>query len=237
MQNKRRRWTILPQVVAAMMPLLAGCALFRGADSGQITLWPSYAASGPKSEDKVAYAAEVLRRGDTGLGHLSPVDGELVFENGSIFQIRADGNVHQPPLTARIGAALICPFRLDIAIRMVGGTGVDDLRQELIGQAKGEIKAPLVFRLHGRFDSIKASAIGRRRLIGGGARKFDLQRVSGIITGFYLPETAPGLHDPGLHMVFLSHDRMSGGRVEDFTLLDGTLEIHLPDRLLVIYPR
>ena len=248
MQTRKRcqmigvRTTTPPWVALGMSALLlagAGCTTTprRTGSGGQITQWAVYRPAGPERPHPTLTLSEALRHGDSGLGFLDPLDGELVIEKGKGYQIRADGNVHHPPPTARLGTAIVYPFRLDRALRMPADASLEAFKRAL-DELAPDAGALSTFRLVGRFDWLEVSAPtpSRLPLVGLTRRKRRLERVSGVITGMRLPESAPGLHAPGLHMVFLSHDRLNGGRVSDFALLDGTLEVHLPDRLLYIQP-
>lgn len=216
---------------------LSGCAVSKGPAPGQVTQWGVYRPNASGVGKPMLTVQEALRYGDTGIGYLSPLDGELVFEQGKVFQARADGQIHNPPGTAALSVALICRFQLDQAERLADGLNRQALETELSKRVLDE-KSPLAFRIIGRFEQVETTAPAPARSPTGlpRIRQNVYHRVSGVITGFRLSNAKPGLHPKGLHMIFISHDRLNGGRVTDFKLLDGTLEIHFPNRFFWFAP-
>jgi len=65
---------------------------------------------------------------------------------------------------------------------------------------------------------------------------FHLEEVTGTLIGFRCPPYVKGINVPGYHLHFLSTDRLSGGHVLDFRLVQGTARVGLYRKLLLMLP-
>lgn len=175
-------------------------------------------------------AGELLQHGDTGIGTLAGLDGELVVLNGVIYQINHQGGVR------RVRADETVPFaNIHFANFAVQGAiqaqSYADLRAELV-QRLATRNAFSALCLHGEFAMVTTRAVAGQKkpyptLVATAADQsvFKRAHVTGTVIGYYAPDLYAGAAAPGLHLHFLSEDKTFGGHILDITGTDGVLEL------------
>lgn len=199
-------------------------ALLAGVYDGQVTL------------------AQLVRRGDLGLGTFDALDGEMVVLDGQVYQVRGDGTVHRPPPETLTPFAAVTFLDADWRAALPAGQTLAQLQQRLDQRLSPNHFYAL--RVQGRFRAVKVRSVPRQappyRPLGEVAKEqavFDLQEVSGTLVGFRAPRFAKGITVPGDHLHFLADDRQQGGHVLDFELIEGELVVDETPRLLVELPQ
>lgn len=199
---------------AGLALLAAGCAT--RAPHDQVTRWvvPSAARTA------AAFPAYHLRRyGDLAAGTLAR-GGEMVLDGLYYYQCAPDGAVEPLQPSEPLAAGWAVRFRPDRVEVLDPGCTLEQL-EALLTVGVPDRTMPCAFRLVGRFASLQ---------LGSGK---TLQRVSGSLFGVRLPRE--GQAGGGLAIHFLSGDWLTGGRVDAFSLIDGSLAIDLCPRYLQIH--
>jgi len=161
---------------------------------------------------------KVKEHGDFGLGTFDDLDGEMVMLDGLIYQITADGRVHQVDEQAHTPFA--CVTFYDPLSHDELGTELSyaDFQEWL----QGLLPSPNIFyaiRAEGHFSHLRARSVPKQenyRPLVEVAREqpvFTFTDIEGTLAGFYTPAFMASLSVPGLHLHFLSADRQRGGHL------------------------
>jgi acetolactate decarboxylase len=185
-------------------------ALLGGAFDGDVTL------------------GELLDNGDLGLGTLDGLDGELIVVDGEAWKARVDGSLTRPALSCRTPYAVVVPFSRGEPVALRGPFGDAELENRLSRRVDAA-RRPTAIRIDGRFESVQvrsvpkqsrpypslAQAIAQQQVT-------DLAGVSGSMVGFRFPDALEGIEMAGAHLHFVTDDRVRGGHVLSYTVLEGT---------------
>lgn len=185
-------------------------ALLAGAFDGDVTL------------------REVLEHGDLGLGTLDGLDGELIVLDGQAWKANLDGTLTRPELSATTPYAVVVPFSPGKPIALRGPFGDAELEAHL-GEHLALARRPTAIRIDGRFQSVHVRSVPKQRRpypplaeVIARQRVSELRDVSGTMVGFCFPDALDGIEMVGAHLHFLTDDRMRGGHVLSYTLLEAS---------------
>lgn len=175
--------------------------------------------------------SNLLVYGDTGLGTLDGLDGELVLVSGRVYQVAHTGTVSPVPPDAKVPFACVTWFEPDVRYDV-------GLMPRALFERTMEWKNPaptqvLALRVQGVFRSISVRSVPRQQtpyvplaqVIADQQQVWDREGVSGTMVGFYTPNVLAGAFPAGFHLHFLSADGTLGGHVLDFDLQAGRIEI------------
>lgn len=201
---------IVRGALPALLMLAGGC--LSQAPYDQLTRWPA--------ADSGTFPAYHLRKqGDMAAGMLAD-SGQAVIVDGLYYYAgRPDGALYQLRSTEPLASGWSVRFRPDLVEHQEAGLSLERLEARL-SLAVPDPALACAWRLAGSFSEV--------RLESGAA----LQRLTGYLFGFRRPATdrvAP------LELYFTSFDWLNGGRVADFTLIEGSLAIDLCPRYQQVY--
>ena len=175
---------------------------------------------------------ELARHGDTGLGTVNGIDGELVALEGRFYHVRADGRAYPLPPEARTPFAVVNFHQPDAEHRLPSGLDYQALCSHLEGLIHNG-NGFQGFRIDGHFESIEvrsepkqtrpfrplAQVISEQQVV------FTYENIDGSLIGFRTPPFAAGLNVPGYHFHFISAQRDRGGHVLALRTRDGRIGI------------
>jgi acetolactate decarboxylase len=185
---------------------------------------------------------ELMQHGDTGIGTLTGLDGELVMEAGKVYQVAATGQVRM------VGPDELVPFaNVHFADYTDAGTldklAFTDLQAQLL-ELMGTQNAFYAVRIHGEFSHVHTRAVAAQSepyptLVATAAaqHEFHADDVEGTLSGYFSPALYAGAVSPGFHLHFLSDDHQFGGHVLGGELAEGAVQLqrfndfqlHLPN--------
>ena len=167
--------------------------------------------------------ADILARGDTGLGALDGNDGELVIKDGTAWRTAADGTTSQLDLAATSPFATVIDWHTDHRFDLDAPLGKDDFETEL-ARRLSLANRTWALRIHGTFASVTAGASGRQhrpyRPLAEVMPDYTNQtwhETTGTLVAFHCPIYLSGIDYVGGHYHWLSDDHRHGGHVADFT--------------------
>ena len=186
--------------------------------------------------------AEVLAHGDTGIGTLDGLDGELVVLDGQAWVIRPDGRPSPVPGEATTPFASVTTMEADRILAL----GSVDSMAALTAALDAALPTPNLFyalQAHGAFARVKTRSVPRQERpypplaeVTAHQTEFELGPVDGTLVGFYCPPYVKGVNVPGWHLHFLSDDRSCGGHVLDVAFDVLAVSLDRTDRFLMALP-
>lgn len=180
--------------------------------------------------DGVLPIADLLRRGDFGMGTLDHLDGELTILDGVAYQARVDGSVVTVPGDRTTPFATVTAFVADGDLACPVVADLERLEDRL-DEALPQQNRFVAIRVEGRFAALTVRSVRRQeppyRPLDVVAKEQEVHRladVAGTMVGFRSPAWAGGLNVPGYHWHFLTADRSRGGHVLDCRPVDGRVQ-------------
>ena len=160
--------------------------------------------------------ANLRKRGDFGLGTFNDLDGEMVMLDGTVYQLKTDGNAGLVDDASRMPFACVTFFHPTTGEEVeaeLDDAGFRDLLERLL-PSKNMFTA---IRIDGHFPTLRAWSVPRQDnyhpIDAVRPRVFDFPDSEGTLVGFYTPKFLASLSMPGYHFHFLSADRSRGGHL------------------------
>jgi acetolactate decarboxylase len=185
---------------------------------------------------------QLAERGDTGLGTLDGLDGEMIALDGLFYRADIEGRVSEIDPSSRTPFAVVVEFDPDL-VSDIGGPGKMSTVLEKVAAVLPEDGVVSAFRIDGRFESVLARSVPKQKRpyrplveVIASQNMFEIGPCTGTLIGFRFPEWSEGLEVAGFHLHFIDEDRTSGGHVMDFRILEGTLSAESSSILEVELP-
>ncbi|KAG1672488.1 hypothetical protein FOA52_002796 [Chlamydomonas sp. UWO 241] len=183
--------------------------------------------------------AEALTHGDTGIGTLDMLDGEVVVYKGVAYHQTSDGSCHVLKGDEKTPYMTVTYFQANRSLTLTLDVDMDyaGLQRHL---GKHVFRSSNVFyclEVQGTFPVIKARCVPKqtsaRRLAQVAADQvlLDFEEQTGVLVGFYSPQfLGSSISVPGFHLHYLSDDRKRGGHLLNTVIKAGATvtvaEIH-----------
>lgn len=182
---------------------------------------------------------QVQSYGDTGIGTLNGLDGELIGLDGIFYQVSIDGKVHPVTMSMKTPFAITKFFKADFKIIYTKsvdlGLDFEELKKRLDHLAPNP-NALYAFRVDGLFEQVKTRSVPKQkrpypRLADAvkNQKYFDFKKSRGTLVGFRFPNYLKGINVPGYHFHYITKDRQGGGHV--LTLKTSTIKIQVDESL------
>lgn len=186
---------------------------------------------------------DLKQHGDMGVGTLNALDGELVYVDGQMFQVRVDGKVYPVPDSARAPLAIVTWLDRDIALKAVCATNLDEFCR-IMDQALPSVNLFFAIRADGEFDYIKTRSVPKQQKpyrplveVVKEQTVFEFKHVKGTLVGFRCPSFVKGINVPGYHLHFLTDDRTGGGHVLDLRATGLDVILDTSDSMYLALPQ
>ncbi|MGY3742618.1 acetolactate decarboxylase [Leuconostoc inhae] len=186
-------------------------------------------------------AAELLKHGDTGIGTLTGLNGEVIILEGQVYQAQSDGQVnHITDLDTLLPFASIHFYNptQNLPFDQVDFTTLSDqLKSAQLQNIFSSVNFHADFsRMHVRIAPKQVTPFPSLLEVATNQPEFEETNISGTVMGYYAPEIFNGPTAAGWHLHFLSDDKSFAGHILDFsaTHVTGTLQVfdefvqHLP---------
>lgn len=186
--------------------------------------------------------ADILRRGDFGIGFFASLDGEYVIMDGKPYRIATDGTITDAVATDRICFATAKIFEADQSGIRAEMLNLSDLL-ELFDKILQTRNLPMAVKIDGDFAEVALAAVSKQAepyppfseaLSGQSTRK--LTNVTGTVIGFRYPSYLAEATPSGYRLYFLKRDRSLGGRVLDLRARNIRFDFDYSHRLYVDLP-
>ncbi|WP_461215102.1 acetolactate decarboxylase [Lacticaseibacillus sp. GG6-2] len=184
---------------------------------------------------------ELMRHGDTGIGTLAGLDGELVILDGVVYQVASSGKIRVVDPDEKVPFANVHYAHFEDA-QQITNVSDADIRPTIVNALRTKNTFAGV-KMHGHFSYVQTRVVCAQtapyptlRQTAEAQAMFDTTDVTGTVVGYYSPQLYAGVSAPGFHLHFLSDDHKFGGHllkmdVESADLALQTfsdLRLHLP---------
>jgi acetolactate decarboxylase len=166
-----------------------------------------------------ARLSELREQGNFGIGTFDRLDGEMIYLNGQLFQIKADG------VASQVQEDLTTPFA---AVTFFEADQTTELKQSLdlkgltgiLDSLRTNPNAFYAIKIEGTFKSVKTRSVPPQsepfpplEEVMKTQPTFDFKKVDGTLVGFWFPESFQGVGVSGYHFHFLTADQYKGGHL------------------------
>ncbi|WP_395684748.1 acetolactate decarboxylase [Aestuariivirga sp.] len=161
---------------------------------------------------------QLRNKGNLGIGTFNDLDGELVLLDGRVYCLRPQGEAEIIPDTVNTPFALAVEFTGDTVDRLDSPLPEDRFEHALLDLLPST-NLMYAFRIDGSFDRVRARSVPKQSNylplaeIAKLQTVFEFSDVQGTIVGFYTPGFLSGVHLAGLHLHFITADRLRGGHL------------------------
>ncbi len=169
---------------------------------------------------------DLRRHGDFGLGTYEGLDGEMIVDRGTVFQVpfsgraRAARGQQSTPFAAVTFFDADQRFRVRRSVDLAGlGTAVD--------RRLASANYFYAIRVTGTFAALQTRSVAKQTkpypalaTAVAGQRTFDLRDVRGTLVGIRCPEYVGSMNVPGYHWHFITKNGKAGGHVLQMSASD-----------------
>jgi len=189
---------------------------------------------------------KLVRHGDTGLGTVEDVNGELIILDGRGFRADDTGSITEVPFEVGIPFASV-DFLDDPVESEIGAVNSAEQLKSILNNiidSEFGLNSMYIVRLDGHFSEIKARSLEGQRshhvelkeILKKNQREFGFKDIDGTVVCLYYPDYMDGINAAGWHFHFISKDRKVGGHVFDMSFEETSakrikiknIEIQLP---------
>ena len=205
---------------------------FKTENTDRVYQYSLFTALANSIYDGTMTVADVKTKGDMGLGTYNGLDGEMIVNNGKVYQFPANGKVTMPTDKTLVPFTVVKFFQPDFVVE----TGTVTDYPELKKLAEKQFSSPnyiYALKVTGTFTRIKCGSAEKQALpyektlseAIANRPVFESENIQGILVGFWFPEYVGGVNIPGFHLHFISADETKAGHVLEFDAANLKLEI------------
>lgn len=202
-------------------------------DSETLYQWSTLSALVVGLYQPAVTVGEIKQTGNTGIGTFTSLDGEMVVLDGVVYQVRADGTVHQSPDASSSPFAAVTYFDVDRTFDITSAPTYDALKQQLDAQMP-TVNDIRVIRIAGHFDHVKTRSVPAQAepypplaQVTATQPEFEFNDVDGVLIGIWCPAWIGQINLPGYHFHFLTADKTGGGHVLEVSSGAATAQVDI----------
>ncbi|KAK0270826.1 hypothetical protein LTR35_013878 [Friedmanniomyces endolithicus] len=175
--------------------------------------------------------SKLLTKGNQGLGTFARMNGELLFLDGKVYQLQAEGNVREAGEGDQIPFAVSTNFvpQQTRKVTLPSKSALDSTLQTFAPHAKNLF---LTYRLTGLFTHLKCRTVRGQTYahqplseLGASQSVEEYRDVRGTIIGFRTPANWQGFGVAGGHAHFIDEGRRAGGHVLELSAEGEEVEV------------
>jgi len=173
--------------------------------------------------------ADLARQGDTGLGTLNGLDGEMIAVDGQFLRADVNGDITEIMPNAYTPFAVVTWFEAETSFELEEPIDLGDLTGLLDRELSSDLPVA-AFRLDGEFATVTARSVpGQSPPYRGLAEVvkdqnvFTIENTSGTLVGFRFPVYSEGIEVAGYHLHYVDDERLRGGHVLGLEIESGTV--------------
>jgi alpha-acetolactate decarboxylase len=182
--------------------------------------------------------------GDTGIGSISGVDGEMMMLNGVVYQAKPDGHIYVVENSKKTPFAMVTYFKTNKVVTVNKEMNSTEFEHYLNSKLPSK-NMFYSFKIIGTFDNVTARSVEKQvkpyttlsEVYKNHQTVFNFSDINGTMVGFWCPAYASGVNKNEYHFHFLSADKQDGGHVLDFKVKKVIVEIDYIPNMYVLLPK
>lgn len=187
--------------------------------------------------------ADLLRKGDFGLGTFNRLDGELIAFDSQVYQLHSDGTAHPADPEQKTPFAVMTFFKPQHLYEFERPVSREEIHRVIDSEITSDNQF-CALRISGRFSRVETRTVPcqcrpYRSMpeVLGNQPTFTFSQRGGELIGFRTPQYMQGINVAGYHEHFITDDREGGGHILDYALEQGTLTFGAISKLVVDLPQ
>ena len=168
-------------------------------------------------------ASKLASMGNQGLGTFVRMNGELLFLDGKVYQLQAEGNIREADANDQIPFCVSTQF-VPQQTQKVQLKTKEDVENVLNSFNDHATNLFMSYRINGKFDYLKCRTVRGQEFKGESLSELgkrqsveNYEKVEGTIIGFRTPKNWQGFGVAGEHLHFINKDRTAGGHILELT--------------------
>jgi acetolactate decarboxylase len=239
----KRALPLIAVAIVILVALTAGCATpAESQDRETMYQVSTFNALSQGVFDGSETLGALKQHGDTGLGTLNALDGELICLNGTFYQVKSGGSVVKAGDNATTPFAVVTFFDTDRKVNMTNITSLASYLAALNGTLENR-NVMYVLEAHGRFSHVRTRSVPAQQkpypVLTEAVKNqtvFDFDDIDGTIVGVWFPDYMAGVNVAGFHLHFIADDRRRGGHLLDFSAADLVTAIDVTNNFYMALP-
>lgn len=187
-------------------------------------------------------ASKFAQKGNQGLGTFSRMNGELLFLDGTVYQLQAEGNVREASPDDQIPFAVSTKF-VPQQTTKVEFKDKNDVDRALDGFNDHAKNLFMTYRINGTFEYLKCRTVRGQEYKGQPLSELsqkqsveEYENVEGTIIGLRTPKNWQGFGVAGEHLHFMQSDRKAGGHVLEVRAKEVEMQMAVASNVHVVLP-
>ncbi|WLS78905.1 acetolactate decarboxylase [Erwinia pyri] len=187
--------------------------------------------------------ADLLKKGDFGLGTFNQLDGEMIAFDSNVYQLKSDGSAREATPQQKTPFAVMTFFRPQHRIQIDEPASREAIH-ELIDRQVTSDNQFCALRIDGRFSAAQTRTVPCQHRpyrsmpeVLGKQPTFHFSQRDGVLIGFRTPQYMQGINVAGYHEHFITDDRQGGGHLLDYQLEQGVLTFGEISKLVIDLPQ
>lgn len=186
--------------------------------------------------------ADLLKKGDFGLGTFNQLDGELIAFDSEVYQLRSDGSAREADPQQKTPFAVMTFFQPQYRHRFSAPASRQAIHDLIDSQVTSDNQF-CALRINGRFSAASTRTVPCQHRpyrsmpeVLGQQPTFRFSQRDGVLIGFRTPQYMQGINVAGYHEHFITDDRQGGGHLLDYQLEEGELTFGEISKLVIDLP-
>ncbi|HEX7555465.1 MAG TPA: acetolactate decarboxylase [Leptolinea sp.] len=178
--------------------------------------------------DGIKTVEQISKKGDTGIGTIDRLDGEMLMIDGTVYQVKDSGIVVKPGNDVTVPFAAVTYFDDDLSQNINQVQNLDDLKAILDKMIVKKDRF-YAFRIDGLFTTVQVRSVPKQSkpypVLSEVTKKqavFNYENIKGSLIGFWCPDYVGSVNVPGYHLHFISDDRNKGGHLLNVNVAQAT---------------
>ncbi len=184
---------------------------------------------------------ELLNRGNFGLGTFDDLDGEMIINDGQVFQLKSDGKAYKVNPKQKTPYACVTQFEPYSFEYLHSSMELREL-YAFLDRTLPSKNMVYALRIEGLFAHVRTRSVPKQDSykplvqVARNQPEFSFQDMEGSLIGFWTPEFLDKITVPGYHLHFLTGDQGRGGHLLDCVTKEIKISIQHVSRIELALP-
>ena len=182
--------------------------------------------------------SEIKKLGDLGLGTFNGIDGEMIIENGVVYDAGYDGSLSIAENSRKSPFVVVTRFEPDYNLEISNKTCKE--MEDSLKNRFGDLKHIRALRITADFESIKYRSVKKQvkpypvlAEVISGENVMTETPSSGTAVGFWFPEDLKHINVKGFHFHYINKNKSRGGHLLDCKIKSAVVYIENKDNLFI----